>query len=425
MSEGTTLWIYALLGLLAVLGHLALWLGAFSRVHALGLRRWQLELVEKPVLLALLGLPAAAVLRFAFYPSAQLDLDHVIPGGAAGRGYFWLCCVWGLVAGVNWAWRKGKGPPAQYLKCQREIVPVAQRLGRLPCGDAATRLLARLPGNQILDLETNVKTLLLPRLPACLDGLSIVHLSDLHFTGRMTEDFFHFVVDRANELDADLVALTGDVIDQRACLGWVAEILGRMQSRLGAFCVFGNHDLRMRDMSLLVAEIERAGWHYVGGSWSELRVRGHSIVLAGNELPWFFPPADMSTCRIPADVRRGVQILLSHSPDQIQWARACEFDLMLAGHTHGGQIQLPVLGPLIGQSRYGVRYCCGVFYVPPTLLHVSRGLSGVQNLRINCRPELTKLVLKCGAPLTVDGAEQVAVSELLPGVAVPATVSRS
>jgi len=133
----------------------------------------------------------------------------------------------------------------------------------------------------------------------------------------------------------------------------------------------------------------------------------------------------MSTCRIPADVRRGVRILLSHSPDQIQWARAREFDVMLAGHTHGGQIQLPALGPLIGQSRYGVRYCCGVFYVPPTLLHVSRGLSGVQNLRINCRPELTKLVLKCGAPLTADGAEQVTVSELLPGVAVPATVSRS
>ena len=129
MPEGTTLWIHALLGLLAAAGHLALWLGAFSRVHALGLRRWQLELVEKPVVLALLGLPAAAVLQWAFDPPAQLDLDHVIPGGAAGRGYFWLCCVWGLIAGVNWAWRKGKGPPAQYLRCQREIVPVA---GRLP-----------------------------------------------------------------------------------------------------------------------------------------------------------------------------------------------------------------------------------------------------------------------------------------------------
>ncbi len=425
MAEGITLWIHAVFGLLAVLGHLALWLGAFSRVHALIVRRWQLELVEKPILLMLLGLPAAVVLRLAFHPPAQLDLAHLIPGGVLGWGYFWLCCAWGLAAGMTWSWRKWRGPPAQYLQYQREIVPVAQRLGRLPCGDAATRLLARLPGNQILDLEINVKTLLVPRLPACLDGLTIVHLSDLHFTGRLTEDFFRFVVDRANDLDGDLVALTGDVIEQRSCLGWVTEILGRIEHRLGAFCIFGNHDLRVRDMSLLVAEVERAGWHYLGGRWSELRVRGHSIVLAGNELPWLSPPADLSTFHVPADVRRGMRILLSHSPDQIQWARTRDFDLMLAGHTHGGQIRLPVIGPLIGQSRYGVRYCSGVFHVPPTLLHVSRGVSGLQNLRINCRPELTKLILKCGAPLTVDGAEQAAVSKLLPGVPVPAAVSRS
>lgn len=418
-------WLHAAAGLLAVLGHLALGFGTFSRLHALGLRRGPLALAEIPLLATLLGVPAAVVLRLAFHPPAQLDLRQAIPGGAFGWAYFWLCCVAGIAACATWSWRKWKGPPAQYLQCQRKIVPVARRLGRLPCGDAATRLLARLPGNQILELETNIKTLLVPRLPAALDGLSIVHLSDLHFTGRLTADFFRFVVDRANELDGDLVALTGDVIDQRACLGWVGEILGRLEKRLGAFCIFGNHELRLRDVSRLVGEFERAGWHYLGGRWLELRVRGHSLVLAGNELPWFAPAADMSTCRGPADGRRGLRILFSHSPDQIQWARARDFDLMLAGHAHGGQIQLPVIGPLIGQSRYGVRYACGVFYVPPTLLHVSRGLSGLQNLRICCRPELTKLVLKCGAPLTVNGVEPVTASELLPGVPVPAAVSRS
>ena len=213
-------------------------------------------------------------------------------------------------------------------------------------------------------------------------------------------------------------------IDERPCLGWITEVLGRVQSHLGAFCIFGNHDLRIRDMPLLVTEVERAGWHYVGGRWSQLRVRGQTIVVAGNELPWLGPPADMTTCPRPADGRGALRILLSHSPDQIHWARRRDFDLMLAGHTHGGQIQLPVIGPLIGQSRYGVRYCCGVFYEPPTLLHVSRGVSGVQNLRINCRPELTKLVLKCGAPLTIEDQEQVA-AELLPRMPVPAAVSRS
>ena len=110
MAEGMTPWLHAALSLLAVLGHLALWLGACSRVHALGLRRWQLELVEKPILLALVGVPAAVVLRWAFYAPSQLDLDHVIPGSVPGGAYFWLCCVWGLVAGLNWGWRKWRGP---------------------------------------------------------------------------------------------------------------------------------------------------------------------------------------------------------------------------------------------------------------------------------------------------------------------------
>jgi len=410
--------------LLMILGHLAIWAGSFSRLHALDLRRHWLRSLEVLIFLALLGVPATVLLRLLLHPPVPFGFAQLIPAGATGWGYAWFCAAWGVVTVVNWSWRKWKGPPREFVRCQRQLTQVARVLGHSPCGDAATRMLARLPGNQILELETNVKTLLVPRLPACLDGLTVVHLSDLHFTGYLTQDFFNLVIDRANELDGDLVALTGDIVEVRPCLGWISEVLGRVQSRLGAFCIFGNHDLRIRDMPLLVSEVERAGWHYIGGQWREMKVRNHSILIAGNELPWLGPPADMTNWRVPADGRRPLRILLSHSPDQIQWARARDFDLMLAGHTHGGQIQLPVIGPLIGQSRYGVRYCCGVFYVPPTLLHVSRGVSGVQNLRINCRPELTKLVLRCGAPLTV-GTPEAPVAERLPGVVVPAPVSRS
>ena len=69
MAEGITPSIHAVFGLLAVLGHLALWLGAFSRAHALGLRRWQLELLEKPILVALLGVPAAVLLQLVLRPA--------------------------------------------------------------------------------------------------------------------------------------------------------------------------------------------------------------------------------------------------------------------------------------------------------------------------------------------------------------------
>ena len=69
---------------------------------------------------------------------------------------------------------------------------------------------------------------------------------------------------------------------------------------------------------------------------------------------------------------------------------------MLAGHNHGGQIRLPYLGALITPSRYGFRYAGGVYFEPPTLLHVSRGLAGTHPIRLNCPPELALLVLQSG-----------------------------
>jgi predicted MPP superfamily phosphohydrolase len=67
---------------------------------------------------------------------------------------------------------------------------------------------------------------------------------------------------------------------------------------------------------------------------------------------------------------------------------------MLAGHVHGGQIRVPVLGPLFVPSRYSRRYDCGAFYREPTLMYVSRGLAGREPLRYNCRPEVTRIILK-------------------------------
>ncbi|MBC7856123.1 MAG: hypothetical protein IAF94_22055 [Pirellulaceae bacterium] len=89
-------------------------------------------------------------------------------------------------------------------------------------------------------------------------------------------------------------------------------------------------------------------------------------------------------------------MLLSHSPDQLPWARANNFDLMLAGHTHGGQIRLPLIGALISPSKFGFRYAGGLYFEEPTLLHVSRGLCGDHPIRLNCPPELPLLKLVRG-----------------------------
>jgi hypothetical protein len=217
----------------------------------------------------------------------------------------------------------------------------------------------------------------------------------LHFTGRLAQSFFDLVVDQVNAMEADLIAITGDIIDLARCLPWIRQTLGRLTAPAGVYCILGNHDLRLRDLRRLRRELEGAGVVYLGGRWIRGEVRGCRVLLAGNELPWIPPEPALHDAPRHEHKERLFRVLLSHSPDQIRWAQRHDFDVMLAGHTHGGQIRLPGIGPLIGQSRFGVRYCSGVFFEEPTLLHVSRGVSGVQTLRLHCRPEITKIVLRC------------------------------
>jgi predicted MPP superfamily phosphohydrolase len=145
-----------------------------------------------------------------------------------------------------------------------------------------------------------------------------------------------------------------------------------------------------------------AGTRYLGARHQELCIEGETILLAGNELPWIRPAADMT--RI--DDTTALRVLLAHTPDQLPWARRHGFDLMLAGHNHGGQIRLPLVGPLFSPSRYGVKYACGLFHEPPTLMHVSRGVSALDPLRYNCPPELTRIVLR--SPVANDEPVRIA-----------------
>jgi len=254
-------------------------------------------------------------------------------------------------------------------------------------------LLYRVPGNQILHVEVNEKRLRLERLPPQFDGLAIAHISDLHYTGRMTRDFYDQVVDETNALGADLIAITGDILDKPHCLEWVAPTLGRLRAPLGVYVILGNHDKRLPDTPAVRRALADAGMVDLGGRWQSVACRGARLVLAGNEHPWFGPRPQAAERPGGANHSEELSIALSHTPDQIQWARSLGFDVMLAGHNHGGQIRIPIVGPIVSPSMYGVKYASGLFYEPPTMLHVSRGIAGDKTIRLNCPPEITKLVL--------------------------------
>jgi predicted MPP superfamily phosphohydrolase len=277
--------------------------------------------------------------------------------------------------------------PGALVANNTTLVDVAQRLGFRPLHGWRTTWVGRLPGNEILQIAVQHKQLALPNLPKELAGLKIAHLSDLHMTGQLGREFYDCVVDLTNAWKPDLVAITGDILEKEHCLPWILPTLGRLRAPEGKFFVLGNHEMRLPDVAPLRQLLGEAGFRDLGSRVERVNIRGTECVIAGIELPWFgHEPPDEAT---PAALR----ILLSHSPDQLTWAKSRRFDLMLAGHTHGGQIRLPLVGALIAPSWHGSRYAGGTYHEPPTLLHVSRGLAGIHPIRLNCPPELALLTL--------------------------------
>jgi predicted MPP superfamily phosphohydrolase len=227
--------------------------------------------------------------------------------------------------------------------------------------------------------------------------MTIAHLSDLHFTGGLTREYFEQVIDETNALDCDWTLVTGDILDTNRCLEWVPHTVGKLRARHGVLFVLGNHDRRRADAPRLRRLLTECGLVDVGGKWIERNYRGAPIVFAGTEVPWFRPAPDLSHAPPPRRDGGPFRILLSHSPDQYGWAKRRQFDLMFAGHTHGGQVRLPLIGALVAPSVHGTKYAAGVFDEPPTVLHVTRGIAGLQPIRINCPPELTRLTLTCAS----------------------------
>jgi predicted MPP superfamily phosphohydrolase len=388
--------LHVALAVLVLGGHWALWAAAVNNIHA--------NPMPRPLLrtLTAISLPGMCVI----VPVALLVVSYPAGWEIVARGEWsqlpWAFSVYAIVcliaAGAEIfrrAWRRFVVPFPAVLRSNHTI-PLDIGRERAELFDPPRwqdRAVLRLPGNEALCLDVREKTIIIPRLDPTLDGLIIAHLSDLHFSGRIGKAFFDEVMEQTNAMQADLIAITGDLVDKRPCIDWIPDTLGQLKSRHGVYYVLGNHDKRVPVVELRNA-LKSAGLIDVGGRWQTLKMRGKQILLAGNELPWFGPAADMS--KRPALDREAppLTIALVHTPDQYGWAKRNDFDLMLAGHTHGGQVQLPLIGAVFAPSRHGVKYASGTFHEVPTVMHVSQGVSSLLPLRWNCRPELAKLVLR-------------------------------
>jgi predicted MPP superfamily phosphohydrolase len=362
LEQGNELWLPAAW---QPLGHslyrLAFWLTAWAQVSVMPFSPTVLHRVSPSnarLAAALTGIALWALLQAFPRSSGSPDPSRRALLGQIGRAGLWAGV--GAVAGAG-AWGVWLEPAL--LRVRRYRIPIAD-------------------------------------LPAWAEGLRIVHLSDTHHGPYVSLPYLARAVARANALSPDLIVLTGDYVQRtpRAIAPGVA-ILGGLRARLGRFAVLGNHDhwegpeasreaLAAAGLTLLDHR------HVFLGPEGEMPAPGaEGLCLAGLGDLWEDerPPAE-ALAGVPSSVAR---LVLSHNPDYAEKIPAdLRVDLMLAGHTHGGQVRLPGLGTPVVPSAHGQKYAGGLCQGPRGPVVVSRGVGmAYMPVRLGVRPEIVLVTL--------------------------------
>ncbi len=374
------------------IGHAELWIMVINRTHAQPIHEAWLKRFRHVAELLIVLFPIVLFL------SVGLSTPGVLVGGDWSQLPFWWKPVL-LVSALGFMGLLCSGfrhlfykPPRQQTEHQSELIHMRQRLNQDLIGEGPYHYLAGLPFNEIFSVEFTRKTFVLDRLPAEWEGLTILHLSDLHFSGTLKREYFVELCRVAQETEPDLIIFAGDLLDEMKCLDWLDDTLGIFKAPLGQYFILGNHDWNQQSDQIRQSLIDR-GWTDIAAQTLRLEHVGHAMQIAGTEVPWMGTHPEILRSEMSETVSDFL-LLVSHTPDNFHWATREGYDLMLSGHTHGGQVRFPLIGPVFAPSRHGTRYASGTFARGSTLLHVSRGVSGIHPLRWFCRPEISLLTLR-------------------------------
>jgi predicted MPP superfamily phosphohydrolase len=242
-------------------------------------------------------------------------------------------------------------------------------------------------------IQINRYLIPVPRLPPSFEGFTIVHLTDLHYGLLVPLFLMNMVVERANSIPRDMIVCTGDYIHKRNTAKQIEEIwpvLTRLKAPYGVLSVLGNHD-HWGDTQRSLYWLERSGQN-VRHQIRKIERNGQALWFAGAGDLWedhtdiekLMSPIPPNDCRI----------VLAHNPDSADTIFDLQPDLMISGHTHGGQVNIPFVGtPVlpVRNANYssGLKRSVGNFPV-----FISRGIGwAILPVRFNCCPEIAVLKL--------------------------------
>jgi predicted MPP superfamily phosphohydrolase len=334
------------------------------------------------------------VLAYIFGFSVPLTYTRFASFGTwlAAGFIFYLLLAGGLLI-LHWIFGRFRKP------LDRSANPTRRRL-LSAAGNAVFAAPAAVLGYGIFiernDLRTREIDVPVPDLPSDLEGLRIVQISDIHISPFLSERQFARVIDSANELRAHVAAVTGDLItDPGDPIDAALRQLARLKTDAGAFGCMGNHDSYAGVTGYIQKSAARFGMPFLRNSSQALTFGSATLNFAGQDYQRK-SKKDNYLAGAERLIRPGaVNILLQHNPDVFPTAARQGYNLLLAGHTHGGQVTVEILDRTITPAYFFTPYIYGLYRIGGASAYVTRGIGTIGiPARLGAPPELSLLRLR-------------------------------
>jgi len=241
-------------------------------------------------------------------------------------------------------------------------------------------------------VEMNRVDIRIDGLPAAFEGLRFAHMSDLHRHDAVSLPYLERCLKLVAGEEPDALVITGDFVSKSA--GYIdplAEKFDKLTRSFPVYAVLGNHDY-WTDAQRISRALREAGVEVLVNDAATIERSGAHLILLGLDDLWEGKP-DLARALSRA-TKDGIKIVLMHNPDGSEDIADRGVDLVLCGHTHGGQVTLPFIGPPIVPSRFGSKYAKGLFKVKKTQMYVSKGVGLIRPaVRFLTRPEIATIRL--------------------------------
>lgn len=244
-------------------------------------------------------------------------------------------------------------------------------------------------------LSITRREIVVPKLPAELDGLRIAHLTDFHYKPDTDFPLTEKVIAQVRAENVDLISLTGDFVDddKQVIIPLLDQLKG-LESKHGVFACLGNHDGWSGSREFYQKEFHKRGFDLLINQNTQLDIDGTPLHIAATDYVWLGSPDPAATLKgIP---EQSPVLTLVHEPDYFDTMHQVrDIELQLSGHTHGGQCRVPLIGYAPKRVSYGRNYLYDLYQKENSQIFVSRGV-GTTGIRVRfaCPPELAILTLK-------------------------------